>query len=1126
MEIHQPLARLLRRGYRLFRTRRFLEAAALAASVFLATLLGALVLGLLIGGSRLGAWLVPAIVAAGLVVGLVRAGRYGLRAHVSFGGFLVRVEERAGLRRNELINALQLGKQAASIEDPFAREIAQEVLRGGTEVAKKINFGAHARARNLRGPIAQGGASLLCILLLALLAPGAVLKTAAQIVHPGQVSDVGGTQILVEPGDCIAQRGSNVPVRARIVGLAGEPVLFHRAGDGAWQSVAMAAGSAAGGEAGVSVFDATLADLQAPTEYTVAAGRMRSRTYRIDLQEPLRATGYEKRTRFPAYTGLAPEKELSPHAAIAALVGSQVELRVNMSRADAGGRLLFDSGSAVPLEAAGEAVTSAQIDVRRPETFRVELESPGVRGGHWLSEPFRVDPIPDRMPSLYLLAPGEQIDLPPDMLVVLEIDCADDFGLTRLDLVWRRNDGPLTRNAIARLAGERDARIEHPWNLDEITMVPGDQISYHLELTDNDEVSGPKTTISPEFLIRFPTVEEMYAQQTQERNQGIEDTRESLEKQVELREQLDRITRDIRQERGVQWEQKQEVEEFLQKQEQILQKMENLASGLDRQIQRMQQGQLFSPEIVAKLARIQELVHEIQSPEFRQMLERLRQAMESLNPEAVRKALEQLKFTQKDLEQGLDRTLAMLERLLAEEKLDEMIQRAERLQEQQDRINEELKHSPASQAPDSTSALSAEQAQQMRDQQEAARKELEELRKQMKELEALAARSHPQMAQMLQSPKGESSRQSLQQGADEMQSGQQCMGQCNRPGALRSGRRSSQAMRSFVQQMRQMQSQLQSSMTAELSRKLLGLASDLVALSKQQETIVSEAQRANTRELAVEQDRIGRAAGAVVDQIFDLARQTPFISPEQARILGDLVNSLSGATNAYETGERSAGSAVGRRAQTMMDMAVASLLESNQSMCNAACASSSCNKPNPFSMMQGLAGQQQGLNAQTQGMCSEMTGAARLQQDGAGRLEQLAAQQEQIRQGLEDVSQSLGGQQDILGRLDDLGREMQEVAKEIRERHLDERILRRQEKILSRLLTAQRSLRKQDFEEQRRSRTGVDPANPSAPPSVATGLSRREELRRGILKGTQDPIPSDFRRIVEAYFRALMEGQP
>ena len=37
-----------------------------------------------------------------------------------------------------------------------------------------------------------------------------------------------------------------------------------------------------------------------------------------------------------------------------------------------------------------------------------------------------------------------------------------------------------------------------------------------------------------------------------------------------------------------------------------------------------------------------------------------------------------------------------------------------------------------------------------------------------------------------------------------------------------------------------------------------------------------------------------------------------------------------------------------------------------------------------------------------------------------------------------------------------------------------------------------------------------------------TGLSRREQIRRGILKGAKDPIPDDYRRLVEEYFRALM----
>ena len=60
-------------------------------------------------------------------------------------------------------------------------------------------------------------------------------------------------------------------------------------------------------------------------------------------------------------------------------------------------------------------------------------------------------------------------------------------------------------------------------------------------------------------------------------------------------------------------------------------------------------------------------------------MEKMREAMSRSIPKAVQKALQQMKLSQKDLEQGLDRTLQMLERLLAEEKLDEMIKKSEQL---------------------------------------------------------------------------------------------------------------------------------------------------------------------------------------------------------------------------------------------------------------------------------------------------------------------------------------------------------------------------------------------------------------------------------------------------------------
>lgn len=1115
MEAYEPLLRTLRRGYAAFRTRRIIEASWLAAAVALPALLAAVLIGLILGPGRAAAWILPVIVACGLVGGLLRAIRFGARHHVSFGMFLLRIEARAGLQRNELVNALQLGRASSGMRDPLAIEIAMEVLRRGAETASKIEYRPLASVRKIRTPVIQATGALGVLLVLFLAAPRNVLMSAAEILHPGRALAVDQGRILITPGDCSAQRGASVVVRVLLTGISDDPFVFHRSGGSAWQRESMRPDS--GG------FAVTLADIQAPMEYAASAGKLRSRTYRISIEEPLRATGYEKRTKFPGYTGLAPERELSPHASIAALVGSEVELRVHLSRPGARGRLVFEAGRSIPLEAADPSVAVARMKVHDPAIFHVELEDPEIRGAAWRSEPFRCDPIPDRSPSIYLVSPGEQADLPSDMTIPLAVDCTDDFGITKCDLVWQRNNGPSTRRTIGRWTNEREARAEYQWDLEPVALSPGDRIAYHFELMDNDAVSGPKMTRSPEYSIRFPTVEQMYAQQEEEHQQGIEDLRNSLEKQIELRQELDKITRDTHRESGLQWEQKQEVQELLDKQEEILKRMESLSAGLDRQIQRMQQGQLFSPEIVAKIAQIQQMMEQIQNPEFHKMIEQLQRALQSLDPDSVKKALDQMKLSQKEIEQGLDRTLKMLERMLAEEKLDELIQRAERLREKQDEINQQLTRSNSGQRSDSTSTLSQEDAKNLQAQQEAARKELEELQKQMNELRERAKASNPQMSQKLEGSQGNQARQDLQQSSEDMDSGKQCMGRSNRSGALKMGRRTSKGLNSFAQQMRDMQSQMQQSMTEEMSRKLLDLAGELNDLSQNQEDTNDRSPRDNTRELALEQDRIARATSSVVDRIYDLARQTPFITPEQARTLGDAMNSLMSATDAYETGQRAAAVGLGRKAQTMMDATVASLLESNQNMCQSS-SSSSCNKPNPFSQMQGLSSQQQGVNQESSQALSEMQGGQRMQESGQGRLERLAAQQEQIKSGLMDLSQSMGNQQDMLGRLDDLAKEMEDVAKAMRERHLDQRVIQRQEKILSRLLTAQRSLRRQDFEEQRRSRTGVDPANPVSPAAVQTGLSRREELRRGILKGAQDPIPGDFRRIVDEYFRAITEG--
>ena len=79
----------------------------------------------------------------------------------------------------------------------------------------------------------------------------------------------------------------------------------------------------------------------------------------------------------------------------------------------------------------------------------------------------------------------------------------------------------------------------------------------------------------------------------------------------------------------------------------------------------------------------------------------------------------------------------------------------------------------------------------------------------------------------------------------------------------------------------------------------------------------------------------------------------------------------------------------------------------------------------------------------------------------------------------------------------------------------------RQRRILSRLLDAQRSLRRRDYTRERRSRAGGEYAR-AAPDALPEDLLRAtEELREDLLRAMQHEYPAEYRELIRAYFEGL-----
>jgi hypothetical protein len=171
--------------------------------------------------------------------------------------------------------------------------------------------------------------------------------------------------------------------------------------------------------------------------------------------------------------------------------------------------------------------------------------------------------------------------------------------------------------------------------------------------------------------------------------------------------------------------------------------------------------------------------------------------------------------------------------------------------------------------------------------------------------------------------------------------------------------------------------------------------------------------------------------------------------------------------------------------------------------------------------MQGLANQQGDLNQESQSLADRLTRQQRLAAGDQASLERLAAQQQMIRQGLEDAMKNAKPGDQLLGRMDQAKDDMNAVEQNLKQGRLNDETLARQQKILSRMLDAQRSLNKRDFDDQRESHTGQEVARPTPAALRAELLRREDRVRSDLLRAQAEKYPGEYRSLVEAYLRRL-----
>lgn len=388
--------------------------------------------------------------------------------------FALYVEERAPHLKQALLSAvheLDVPEERRASPSLTHRLIDQALA----PVRALATGGALERPRVVRAARVLGGTALAAALAFAL-GPVALRDAARTLFAPWSSADAAPVfAVLVTPGDATVPRGGAVDVRASLVGFTAEGAqLFFRADSATdWVALPMVRDSAPG------TFTSRLLDLTAPTEYYAEAQDVRSAVYRLAVTDLPAVRRLALELRYPAYTGLPPER-IEDGGDVAALVGTTVVVRVEASRPVRSGSLRFDRGAAVPLEAGADGKLSGSFRVRENGFYQVDLVAEDGRAVAG-SVQYAVEALADRAPTVSIEQPGRDTKATAVEEVTIALRASDDYGVHGLELRYTVNGGEERRIALSDSTRRHapELRAAHTLFLEEMGVSPGDLVSYH-----------------------------------------------------------------------------------------------------------------------------------------------------------------------------------------------------------------------------------------------------------------------------------------------------------------------------------------------------------------------------------------------------------------------------------------------------------------------------------------------------------------------------------------------------------------------------------------------------------------------------------------------------------------------
>ncbi|MCC6186627.1 MAG: hypothetical protein IT256_05680, partial [Chitinophagaceae bacterium] len=719
---------------------------------------------------------------------------------------------------------------------------------------------------------------------------------------------------------------------------------------------------------------------------------------------------------------------------------------------------------------------------------------------------YQVQVIPDQYPVLQV---QQFKDTLSGTQLVLNGTAGDDYGITRVLFHYQILDASNkllgSKSFSIKATGNTLASFQYYFDVATVGLQPGQQLNYFVEAWDNDGVHGSKAARSEMMSYKALDAQQLDSainKNAQHINSGLSN---SAKQNEQLNEEMQSIQSKMLQSNQMDWQQKMALQDLVKLQEKMKQNLEQTKKRFEEQIKQSEQKNL-SENLKEKQEVLKDQMDNMLNKELKEQMKKLQELLQQLNKEKTVEELKQMQEENKLLSMDMERIQELMKKLELQMKMERMADKIEQLAKQQNELRKETDA-----AKNDVKELVKEQEKLKTALKEALKKELQDMKAMNKD-----AQQKQDLAQ--EEKQGEKASQEMQKSQDQL-------AEEDSDGASKSQSKAAQNLEDMAASLRKKAGGMDMEEIEMNIKAVRQILTNLMRLSFDQESLIKSVRTTPSNNPAYisnmrKQNDLHTNSLIIRDSLFSLSKKLFKLSATINKETNQLEKNMRSAIAGLE--QRQVPEAATRQQYVMthtnnlalmLNEILANLLQ-EQSQAQKSPGDGSCSKPGGSKPKPGagkqlsdIIGKQQKLGEQ---MAKGKEGKPKSGEDGKGKdgkepksggqsgkggeqsggddgnakeLMQMAQQQAALRRQLAQINQLLNseGNNSIAKDLKELQEKMDRNETDLVNRKLDEDFYKRQREIMTRMMETEKSLREQEQDDKRSSKSADEISRPLPP---------------------------------------------